>query len=67
MRVLKFLMARDFRQQELGDLKSPPGNHLEALKGDQQGRHSIRSTIGTGSHFGSPAAMRMRCGARTII
>ena len=28
--------------QELGDLKSPPGNRLEALKGDQRGRHSIR-------------------------
>ena len=23
-------------------LKSPPGNHLEALKGDRKGRHSIR-------------------------
>ena len=26
----------------LGDLASPPGNRLEALKGDLQGRHSIR-------------------------
>lgn len=26
----------------LNDLKSPPGNRLEALKGDQRGRHSIR-------------------------
>lgn len=24
------------------DLASPPGNRLEALKGDQKGRHSIR-------------------------
>ena len=23
-------------------LKSPPGNHLEALKGDRKGQHSIR-------------------------
>jgi len=23
-------------------LRSPPGNHLEALKGDRQGQHSIR-------------------------
>jgi len=26
----------------LGDLKAPPGNRLEALKGDRKGRHSIR-------------------------
>ena len=26
----------------LGDLQSPPGNRLEALKGDRQGFHSIR-------------------------
>jgi proteic killer suppression protein len=24
------------------DLKSPPGNRLEALKGDRKGQHSIR-------------------------
>lgn len=28
--------------QALDDLRSPPGNRLEALKGDQRGRHSIR-------------------------
>ena len=28
--------------QSLGDLKSPPGNRLEALKGDFKGFHSIR-------------------------
>ena len=28
--------------QALGDLRSPPGNRLEALKGDQRGRYSIR-------------------------
>jgi proteic killer suppression protein len=27
---------------DLRDLRSPPGNHLEALKGDRAGRHSIR-------------------------
>ena len=27
---------------ELGDLRSPPGNRLEALKGDRAGFHSIR-------------------------
>ncbi|MBQ8635963.1 type II toxin-antitoxin system RelE/ParE family toxin, partial [bacterium] len=26
----------------LDDLKTPPSNHLEALTGDRQGRHSIR-------------------------
>jgi toxin HigB-1 len=27
---------------QLGDLVSPPGNRLEALKGDRKGQHSIR-------------------------
>lgn len=27
---------------ELRDLRSPPGNRLEALKGDRDGQHSIR-------------------------
>lgn len=27
---------------ELRDLKSPPGNHLEALRGDREGQYSIR-------------------------
>lgn len=27
---------------QLDDLRAPPGNRLEALKGDQKGRHSIR-------------------------
>ena len=26
----------------LADLRQPPGNRLEALRGDQEGRHSIR-------------------------
>ena len=26
----------------LNDLRSPPKNHLEALKGDRKGQHSIR-------------------------
>ncbi len=26
----------------LNDLKAPPGNRLEALKGDRRGQHSIR-------------------------
>jgi len=27
---------------DLGDLRSPPGNRLEALAGDRRGQHSIR-------------------------
>ncbi|MBM3131738.1 MAG: type II toxin-antitoxin system RelE/ParE family toxin [Chloroflexi bacterium] len=27
---------------ELSDLRVPPGNRLEALKGDRKGQHSIR-------------------------
>jgi len=30
------------RVAELRDLAVPPGNHLEALKGDRVGQHSIR-------------------------
>ena len=26
----------------LDDLRAPPGNHLEALKGNRKGQHSIR-------------------------
>jgi toxin HigB-1 len=28
--------------EELRDLAAPPGNRLEALKGDRRGQHSIR-------------------------
>jgi len=28
--------------RELNDLRMPPGNRLEALRGDRQGQHSIR-------------------------
>ncbi|PSJ65266.1 type II toxin-antitoxin system RelE/ParE family toxin [Kumtagia ephedrae] len=27
---------------DIDDLKSPPGNHLEELHGDRKGQHSIR-------------------------
>jgi len=30
------------RARTLKDLAVPPGNHLEALKGDRQGQYSIR-------------------------
>ena len=29
----------------LGDLRVPPGNRLEALKGDRAGQHSIRVNV----------------------
>ena len=28
--------------EELGDLRSPPGNRLKALKGKRKGQHSVR-------------------------
>lgn len=30
------------RARTLNDLKQPPSNHLEALKGNRKGQHSIR-------------------------
>ncbi|MCQ0988648.1 type II toxin-antitoxin system RelE/ParE family toxin [Jiella marina] len=40
-RAERKLRAPDFATR-LDDLRSPPGNHLEALKGDRKGQHSIR-------------------------
>lgn len=37
-RKLKYLMAA----RALDDLRIPPGNRLEALKGDRKGQYSIR-------------------------
>jgi len=37
-RKLRYLNAAG----DLGDLRSPPGNRLEALLGDRKGQHSIR-------------------------
>lgn len=43
---IESVARRRLRQLEiagtLDDLRVPPGNHLEALKGDRAGRHSIR-------------------------
>jgi len=50
-RVLRFraierIVQRKLRQLDsavvLNDMNSPPGNRLEALKGERQGQHSIR-------------------------
>ena len=37
-RKIKYLMAA----KTLDDLRVPPGNKLESLKGDRKGQHSIR-------------------------
>jgi len=36
----KLLLLR--RALQLSDLEAPPGNRLEALRGDRKGQHSIR-------------------------
>ncbi len=45
-RAIERVAQRKLRQldiaAELRDLAAPPGNHLEALRGDRQGQHSIR-------------------------
>jgi toxin HigB-1 len=40
--VAKRKLTRLDMATTLDDLKSPPGNHLEALAGDRAGQHSIR-------------------------
>jgi len=44
-RAFERMAQRKLRQldvaTELRDLAAPPGNHLEALKGDRKGQHSI--------------------------
>jgi len=46
--------------EALEDLRVPPGNRLEALKGDREGQHSIRiSTInGASALFGMKMVVR---------
>lgn len=39
--ALKKLLIID-AAEELADLRLPPGNRLEKLRGDRQGQHSIR-------------------------
>jgi toxin HigB-1 len=44
--AIELVARRKLRQidsaTELRDLASPPGNRLEALRGDREGQHSIR-------------------------
>lgn len=41
-RVAQRKLRQIHQAEELRDLAAPPGNRLEALKGDRAGRHSIR-------------------------
>ena len=41
-RVAERKLAQLDAAQTLDFLKAPPGNHLEALKGDRKGQYSIR-------------------------
>lgn len=41
-RVAERKLAQLHAAQTLEFLRSPPGNYLEALKGDRKGQHSIR-------------------------
>ena len=41
-RVARRKLALLHRARVLGDLRVPPGNRLEGLKGDRTGRYSIR-------------------------
>ncbi len=46
LQIIEAVARRKLRQFEiagrLDDLRVPPGNRLELLKGDRRGRHSIR-------------------------
>jgi hypothetical protein len=44
----------------LGDLVVPPGNRLEALRGDIVGKHSIRINDQCESNFGGVTTGRKR-------
>lgn len=41
-RVAQRKLRQIHAAEALTDLRVPPGNHLEALKGDRAGQHSIR-------------------------
>ena len=65
-RALKKLLLLDSAESE-HDLRSPPGNHLEHLKGVRSGECSIRIN-GSGEYaFDSEAAMPLTSESKTII
>jgi toxin HigB-1 len=41
-RVAQRKLGQIHQAKELRDLAAPPGNRLEALRGDREGQHSIR-------------------------
>ena len=41
-RRARMRLQRVIAAHELSDLRVPPSHHLEALRGDRQGEHSIR-------------------------
>jgi proteic killer suppression protein len=41
-RVARRKLDQINQASELGDLRAPPGNRLEALRGNREGQHSIR-------------------------
>jgi toxin HigB-1 len=41
-RVAQRKLRQIHQAEELRDLAAPPGNRLEALRGDREGQHSIR-------------------------
>lgn len=42
MKVAHRKLTQIHNAQSLEDLRAPPGNRLEALKGDRKGQHSVR-------------------------
>jgi toxin HigB-1 len=59
----KLLLLHQARRTE--DLRVPPGNHLEALKGDRDGQHSIR--INDHGGFASVGKARTRTTSKLSI
>jgi proteic killer suppression protein len=51
----------------LNDLRTPPGNRLEALKGDRRGQFSIRVTVSGGFAFAGAAMMPTTSNLSTIM
>lgn len=42
MKVAHRKLTQIHNARSLDDLRAPPGNRLEALRGDRKGRHSVR-------------------------
>jgi toxin HigB-1 len=62
-RDIQRIAARKLEQIDaatvLETLRIPPGNQLEALKGDRQGQHSIGLTISGGFALSGEPGMRL--------